>query len=84
MFVSCVRASGRGEAVWACERGVIVNAGGLHSNISSSSSPAPAVLCSFAFLLLCSWVLRLFETFGCYAHGFFDLVSFLLLCSWVF
>ena len=67
--------------MWACEWGVIVNVGGLHSNISCSS---PAVQWSFAFLLLCSWVLRLFGTFGCYAHGFFDLVSFLLLCSWVF
>ena len=38
VFVSCVRASGRGEAVWACEGGVIVNAGGLHSNISCCSS----------------------------------------------
>ena len=27
MFVSCVRASGRGEAVWAGERGVFLNAG---------------------------------------------------------
>ena len=25
--MSCVRASGRGEGVWACEWGVIVNAG---------------------------------------------------------
>ena len=35
-----VRASGRGEAVWACEMGVFVNAGGLHSNISFSCSLA--------------------------------------------
>ena len=68
MFVSCVRASGRGEAVWACERGVFVNAGGLHSNISSS----PAVVVSFAFFMLCSLVLRLFGTDCCYAHGLFD------------
>ena len=45
MFVSCVRPSGRGEAEWACERGVFVNAGGLHSNISSGLGWA------FSFLL---------------------------------
>ena len=26
MFVSCVRASGRGESVWACDIGVLVDA----------------------------------------------------------
>ena len=48
VFVSCVRASGRGEAVWACERGVFVNAGGLHSNISSG-----LVSLGFAFRFCC-------------------------------
>ena len=81
VFVSCVRASGRGEAVWACERGVFVNAGGLHSNISSG--------------LVCPWVslfvfvamlmgFNVFRTDCCYAHGLFDLFLFLMVCSWVF
>ena len=45
---ACVRASGRGEAVWACERGVFVNAGGLHSNISSCDCAVG--FCVFAFI----------------------------------
>ena len=69
VFVSCVRASGRGEAVWACERGVFVNAGGLHSNISfSCSSGRGCVFCAFDAMLMG------FKTFW---HG-------LLLCSWAF
>ena len=72
MFVSCVRASGRGEAVWACERGVILNAGGLHSNISSGRGLA----------LACPWfsLLRfvaIFMGFKRFSHG-------LLVCSWAF
>ena len=66
MFASCVRASGRGEAVWACERGVFVNAGGLHSNISGSGRGF-----SFCVLLLFTWVLTFFRTDCCYAHGLF-------------
>ena len=72
VFVSCVRASGRGEAVWACERGVFVNAGGLHSNISCSGRG-----CVFSFLLLCSWVFWFFRTDCWYAHWLFDLFLFL-------
>ena len=52
-FVSCVQASGRGEAVWACERGVFVNAGGLHSNISSGRGFLLGF--GFSFLLLFTW-----------------------------
>ena len=79
MFVSCVRASGRGEAVWACERGVFVNAG-----VSILTFPPPAAVVAFAFLSLCSWVSRLFGTDCCYAHGLFDVFLFLMVCSWVF
>ena len=52
--VRVVRASGRGEAVWACERGVFVNAGGLHSNISccSSSSGRAVFFCVFVAMLM--------------------------------
>ena len=82
MFVSCVRASGRGEAVWACERGVFLNAGGLGSNISSGLGFALGF--AFSFLLLFSWVLRFFRTDCCYVHGLFDLFLFLMVCSWVF
>ena len=32
VFVSCVRASGRGEAVWVRERGVSPNAGAPNGN----------------------------------------------------
>ena len=57
MFVSFVRASGRGEAVWACERGVFVNPGGLRSNISSGLGFALGL--SFSFLLKASYLLDL-------------------------
>ena len=78
MFVSCVRASGRGEAVWACERAVLPNAGAQDGK-KSSGAGAP-----FAFLLLFTWVLRLFRTDCCYVLGLFDLLLFLMVCSWVF
>ena len=61
-----MRASGRGEAVWACERGVFVNAGGLHSNISCSSSCAVA----FVFLLVICMVLSVFHGIYCYVCFF--------------
>ena len=35
MFVSCVRASGRGEAVWACEGAMFPNAGAQNGKMSS-------------------------------------------------
>ena len=79
VFVSCVRASGRGEAVWACERGVFVNAGGLHSNISSSGRGFlfcvfDAMLMGFKTfwhgLLLCSWVFWSFLVFDGMLMGF--------------
>ena len=41
--------------MWACEKGVFVKAGGLHSEIFS-----PAVLWSFVFLLLFAWFYALF------------------------
>ena len=72
MFVSCVRASGRGEAVWACERGVILNAGGLRSNISSGRGLG---LASAWFLLL--RFVAIYMGFKPFSHG-------LLLCSWAF
>ena len=69
MFVSCVRASGRGEAVWACERGVFLNAGGLGSNIS------------FRLWFVLGFSLFVFVAmlmgFKAFSHG-------LLLCSWAF
>ena len=77
--VRVVRASGRGEAVWACERGVFGNAGPQNGEMSSGRG-----LCPPAFLMLCSWVLRFFGTDCCYSHGLFDLFSFLMVCSWVF
>ena len=82
VFVSCVRASGRGEAVWACERGVFLNAGGLGSNISSGCGFFLGF--AFSFLLLFTWVLMFFRTDCCYVHGLFDLFLFLMVCSWVF
>ena len=36
VFVSCVLANGRGEAVWACERGLSVNAGPPNDEMYSS------------------------------------------------
>ena len=71
-----MRASGRSEAVWACERGVFVNAGGLHSNISSGLGLALGFF--FSFLLLFIWVLRFFQKTLCYLCGFFDCSVFLL------
>ena len=52
MFVSCVRASGRGEAVWACEGGVFVNAGPRHGEKSDSG---PAVASAFSILYAFFW-----------------------------
>ena len=49
MFVSCVRASGRGEAVRACERGVFVNAGPQNGEMSSWPGCAPGV-----FVAICN------------------------------
>ena len=72
VFVSCVRASGRGEAVWACERGVFLNAGGLLSNISSGRGFG---LASAWFLLL--RFVAIYMGFKPFWHG-------LLLCSWAF
>ena len=69
MFVSCVRASGRGEAVWACERGVFLNAGGLGSNISSGCG----LLLGFRLFVF----VAMFMGFKAFSHG-------LLLCSWAF
>ena len=84
VFVSCVRASGRGEAVWACERGVFVNAGGLHSNISSSGRGfGPSVFNAMrmgfknflARIAAMCMVFLIFLRFRCYTHGFFDCSS---------
>ena len=69
VFVSCVRASGRGEAVWACERGVFVNAGGLRSNISFR----PGVGLGFLLFVFVGMLMG----FKAFSHG-------LLLCSWAF
>ena len=66
MFVSCVRASGRGEAVWACERGVFLNAGGLGSNISFR----PGFCLGFSFFVF----VAIYIGFKRFSHG-------LLLCS---
>ena len=52
MFVSCVRASGRGEVVW-----VFVNAGAQNGEKSSS----PAVVVPFAFLLVIYMGFKLFS-----------------------
>ena len=79
--MSCVRASGRGEAVWACEGAIFPNAGAQNGKMFSGGGSGSGFV--FSFLLLCSWVFWLFEPFRCYAHGFFDWFSFLLLCSWV-
>ena len=54
--------------MWACERGVFVNAGGLHSNISFG-------LVSLGFRLFV--FVAMLMGFRCFSHG-------LLLCSWVF
>ena len=80
--VRVVRASGRGEAVWACEGAMFPNAGAQNGKMSSgggSGSDLP-----FSFLLLCSCFFLLFEPFRCYAHGFFDHIVSLLVCSWFF
>ena len=52
VFVSRVRASGRGEAAWACERGVFVNAG-LQNGEKSSGVGRP--FCMFAVFLHSCW-----------------------------
>ena len=83
MFVSCVRASGRGEAVCACGGAMFPNAGAQNGKMfcgGGGGGSGSAVV--FSFLLLCFFVL-LFELFRCCAHWFFDLFSRLLLCSWV-
>ena len=68
VLVSCVRASWRGEAVRACERGVFVNAEGLHSNIS--------VCCSGRGFPFC--------VFHAICKGFKEKAQILLLCLWAF
>ena len=51
VFVSCVRTSGRGEAVFACERGAFVNA--VPQNGEMSSSGRGCCLCLFAAVCIC-------------------------------
>ena len=87
MFVSCVRA---GEAkLCGRVRGECLSTLGVSiltfpAAAAAAAAAAPAVVVPFAFLMLYSWVLRLFGTDCCYAHGFFDILLFLLVCSWVF
>jgi hypothetical protein len=56
----------------------------LGVSILTFPAAPPAVVVLFAFFMLCSWVLRLFGTDCCYAHGLFDVFLFLMVCSWVF
>ena len=63
--------------MWACERGVFVNAGGLHSNISSGLGLVLGFV--FSFLSLFTWVLRFFQKNLCYLCGFFCVSPFLLI-----
>ena len=53
MFVSCVRASGRGEAVWACEGAMFPNAGAQNGEMSSGGrSGSDLFLFVFAVMLM--------------------------------
>ena len=70
--------------MWACERGVFVNAGGLHSNSSFSGGG-----CSFSFLLLIVFLeffariaamlmgFLILSCFRWYAHGFVTAFAYL-------
>ena len=58
----------RGEAVWACERGVFVNAG--VSILTFPPLSPPAVVVAFAFLMLFAKVLRQKLRSYCYTQGF--------------
>jgi hypothetical protein len=80
VFVSCVRASGRCEAVWAFERGMFVNAGPRHGE-KSDSGPAVAL----AFLMLYARFFGFVHINRCYLCGFFGgCFVFLMLCAWAF
>ena len=69
MFVSCVRASGRGEAVWACEGAMFPNAGAQNGKMfCGGGSGSDLWLFVFAAMLM----------------GFLSFLAFSMLCSWVF
>ena len=68
VFVSCVRASGRGEAVWACEGAMFPNAGAQNGKMCSGGGGSGSAV-SFSFLLLCSWAFWLLEFFWCYNYS---------------
>ncbi len=68
VFVSCVRASGRGEAAWACEASVFSTLVSL--TVRCATPAAPAQDFSFAHLLLYTRVLRKFTPICYYTHRF--------------
>ena len=69
VFVSCVRASGRGEAAWVCERAMFPNAGAQNGKMCSGGGSGGR-LCLFVFVAM-------LMGFLIFSHG-------LLLCSWAF
>ena len=78
-----MRASGRGEAVWACERGVFVNAGPQNGEMSSGPGCDRAVLVAICkgfkekaqILLLYVRVLRKSFQFIAIRKGFKEILS---------
>ena len=57
VFLSCVRASGRGEAVWARERGVFVSAGPQNGEMySSSRGCVPGVCVAMRMFFVCLFI----------------------------
>ena len=75
MVVSCVRASGRGAAVWVCERGVFVNAGRHNDEIVSRARLCSRRCCCYLYISIIRIVaicvfLLLVVCVLCYAHSF--------------
>ena len=69
--MSCVRASGRGEAAWACEAmcfSTLVAATGRCA--TAAAVAAPAGVCPRIKPLLCARVLRKFFDFAAIREGF--------------
>ena len=64
--------------MWACERGVFLNAG--ENPVEFSFAGGRFSVIAFVVIFM---DLNVFRTDCCYAHGLFDLFLFLMVCSWV-
>ena len=80
VFVSCVRASGRGEAVWVCERGVFVNAGAQNGERYYAGNG----FTFYVFAALCIVCFCFVPLYRCYLYCFVGFLFVLMLCACFF